>query len=129
MGILKDYDIKIPQFKVAKNATDVKEVFDSGNLGKDVVIKAQVLAGGRGKGSFSSGMRGGVKMAFTSEEAETYAKNMLGHRLYTKQTGREGKPCNEVTRNSDKLFIFIMNLFEFYLKKMLQIIKLFFLFI
>jgi succinyl-CoA synthetase beta subunit len=33
-------------------------------LGKDVVIKAQVLAGGRGKGSFSSGMRGGVKMAF-----------------------------------------------------------------
>ena len=34
------------------------------DLGNDVVIKAQVLAGGRGKGSFSSGMKGGVKMAY-----------------------------------------------------------------
>jgi len=33
-------------------------------LGKDVVVKAQVLAGGRGKGSFSSGMKGGVKLVY-----------------------------------------------------------------
>lgn len=65
-------------------------------LGKDVVIKAQVLAGGRGKGSFDSGMRGGVKLVYSSEEAEKVSKNMLGHRLYTKQTGREGKPVHEV---------------------------------
>jgi succinyl-CoA synthetase beta subunit len=88
-------------------------------LGKDVVVKAQVLAGGRGKGSFSSGMRGGVKLVYrflaikfkphlilqnkyffknfkSPEEAEQVSKNMLGHRLYTKQTGREGKPCNQV---------------------------------
>jgi succinyl-CoA synthetase beta subunit len=96
MGILKDYDINVPKFKVSKTAEDVKKVFESGELGKDVVIKAQVLAGGRGKGSFSSGMKGGVKMAYTAAEAETYSKNMLGHRLYTKQTGREGKPCNDV---------------------------------
>jgi succinyl-CoA synthetase beta subunit len=65
-------------------------------LGTDVVIKAQVLAGGRGKGTFDSGMKGGVKMAFSPEEAESISKNMLGHRLITKQTGREGKPCNDV---------------------------------
>ncbi len=83
-------------------------------MGKDVVIKAQVLAGGRGKGSFSSGMKGGVKLVYrylflfilkdlidninsnSAEEAENISKNMLGHRLYTKQTGREGKPCNQL---------------------------------
>ncbi len=65
MGILKDYNISVPNFRVASDAKEVKAVFDSGELGKDVVIKAQVLAGGRGKGSFSSGMKGGVKMAYT----------------------------------------------------------------
>lgn len=96
MGILKDYDISIPKFHVASNAAEVKQVTASGELGNDVVIKAQVLAGGRGKGSFSSGMKGGVKLVYDPEEAEAVSKNMLGHRLYTKQTGREGKPCNEV---------------------------------
>lgn len=65
-------------------------------LGHDLVIKAQILAGGRGKGTFDSGMRGGVKLVYSPEEARDIAKNMLGHRLYTKQTGREGKPCNVV---------------------------------
>ena len=65
-------------------------------LGKDVVIKAQILAGGRGKGTFDSGMRGGVKLVYSADEAENVSKNMLGHRLYTKQTGREGKPCSKV---------------------------------
>lgn len=68
-------------------------------LGKDVVIKAQILAGGRGKGTFDSGMRGGVKLVYSPEEAERISKNMLGHRLYTKQTGREGKPCNQASLN------------------------------
>lgn len=96
MGILKEYDIKVPKFQVASNPKEVKDVVESGDLGNDVVIKAQVLAGGRGKGSFSSGMKGGVKMAYDPVEAETLSGNMLGHRLYTKQTGREGKPCNQV---------------------------------
>lgn len=61
-----------------------------------MVIKAQVLAGGRGKGTFDSGMRGGVKLVYSADEAEKISKNMLGHRLYTKQTGREGKPVNQV---------------------------------
>ena len=39
-------------------------------------------------------MRGGVKLVYSPDEAKEVAKNMLGHRLYTKQTGREGKPCN-----------------------------------
>jgi succinyl-CoA synthetase beta subunit len=70
--------------------------FSIKELGKDVVVKAQILAGGRGKGTFDSGMKGGVKLVYSAQEAEAVSKNMLGHRLFTKQTGREGKPCNQV---------------------------------
>jgi len=60
----------------------------------DIVMKAQVLAGGRGKGKFTSGLQGGVQMAKTAEEVQSYAEKMLGHKLITKQTGEAGKPCN-----------------------------------
>ena len=96
MGVLQEAGIKIPKFKTATSAAQVKEIAASGELGKDVVVKAQILAGGRGKGTFSSGMKGGVKLVYSPEEAEAVSKNMLGHRLYTKQTGRDGKPCNVV---------------------------------
>lgn len=96
MGILQEFGIKVPKFKVATTPAEVKAITSSGELGKDVVVKAQILAGGRGKGSFDSGMKGGVKLVYSPEEAEQISKNMLGHRLYTKQTGREGKPCNHV---------------------------------
>ena len=68
------------------------------SLGSDVVaVKSQIHAGGRGKGDLfcpDSGelvMKGGVKVAFTREEVEKYASNILGHRLVTKQTGTSGK--------------------------------------
>ena len=68
------------------------------SLGSDVVaVKSQIHAGGRGKGDLfcpDSGelvMQGGVKVAFSREEVENYASNILGHRLVTKQTGPSGK--------------------------------------
>jgi len=68
------------------------------NLGSKVVaVKSQIHAGGRGKGNLycpETGelqMEGGVKIAFSREEVETYATNILGHILITKQTGEEGK--------------------------------------
>lgn len=96
MGLLQEFGINIPKYKVASTPAEVKQFTSSGELGKDVIIKAQVLAGGRGKGTFNSGMKGGVKLVYSPEEAENISKNMLGHRLYTKQTGRDGKPCNQV---------------------------------
>lgn len=59
-------------------------------------MKAQVLAGGRGKGTFTSGLKGGVRPVFTAQEAELFASQMLGHSLITKQTGAQGKLCNAV---------------------------------
>lgn len=61
-----------------------------------MVIKAQVLAGGRGKGTFDSGLKGGVKLITSPYEAKMYAEQMLGHKLITKQTGPQGKKVSAV---------------------------------
>ena len=45
---------------------------------EDLVIKAQVLAGGRGKGTFTSGLKGGVKLVFSPEEVKNLASQMIG---------------------------------------------------
>jgi len=62
---------------------------------EQVVIKSQILAGGRGLGKFTSGLQGGVHVINTSEVAD-YASKMLGQTLVTKQSGPAGKPVNEV---------------------------------
>lgn len=81
-----------------------------------LVIKAQVLAGGRGKGKFDSGLQGGVQMVdgrvpilqspefdshlFVSpQQAKQYAEQMIGAKLITKQTGAAGRICNAVCHN------------------------------
>ncbi|KAG9070077.1 beta' subunit [Linnemannia hyalina] len=52
---------------------------------------AQVLAGGRGKGTFDSGWKGGVRTIFSPHEAQMFAEKALGHKLVTKQMGAAGK--------------------------------------
>ena len=64
--------------------------------GDAIVVKAQIHAGGRGKGTFTDGFQGGVKIAKDKAEAEDLAKKMLGNTLVTKQTGPEGKQVNTV---------------------------------
>ena len=56
-----------------------------------VVVKSQIHAGGRGKGTFKSGFQGGVKVAASVDEAVGFAGKMLGETLVTKQTGPEGR--------------------------------------
>lgn len=61
-----------------------------------MVIKAQVLAGGRGKGTFDNGLKGGVRVVYSPTEAKMFAEQMIGHKLVTKQTGADGRICNSV---------------------------------
>lgn len=61
-----------------------------------MVIKAQVLAGGRGKGSFDNGLKGGVRVIYSPTEAKMFAGQMIGHKLITKQTGAKGRLCSSV---------------------------------
>ena len=63
----------------------------------DVIIKAQIHAGGRGKGVFKeSGLKGGVQTATTPTEVKEYSDKMLGKTLVTPQTGSTGKKVNDV---------------------------------
>src|ERR1700758_4712417 len=84
--ILAKYGVAVPRGEVANTldeALDVaKKLFASGASG--VVVKAQIHAGGRGKG-------GGVKVAKNIAEAEHYAKQILGMHLVTHQTGPQGQ--------------------------------------
>tara|TARA_Y100001968_G_C19433746_1_gene758474 strand:+ start:288 stop:1496 length:1209 start_codon:yes stop_codon:yes gene_type:complete len=70
--------------------------------GNVVAVKSQIHAGGRGKGNLYSPvsgdlvMEGGVKIAFSREDVENYATNILGNVLVTKQTGQEGKIVNNL---------------------------------
>jgi succinyl-CoA synthetase beta subunit len=56
-----------------------------------VVVKSQIHAGGRGKGMFTSGFQGGVKVASSVDEAVSFAGKMLGNVLVTRQTGSDGR--------------------------------------
>merc|ERR1712080_91732 len=62
----------------------------------DLVVKDQVLAGGRGKGHFRNYPKGGVQVVYSPEEVETVAEGMINDFLITKQTGAEGRICNSV---------------------------------
>ena len=58
-----------------------------------MVVKSQILAGGRGLGTFKNGFKGGVHIVDT-EKAKSLAEKMLGQVLVTKQSGEGGKPVN-----------------------------------
>jgi len=62
--LLKDAGIPVPNFGVATTKAEAQEIATRLNV-KDFVLKAQVLAGGRGKGAFKNGLKGGVKMVDT----------------------------------------------------------------
>jgi len=80
--ILAKYGVQIPKGEVAETAEKAAEI--AGKIGPKVVLKAQIHAGGRGKG-------GGIKPANGAEDAKKLAKGMIGMKLITQQTGPEGK--------------------------------------
>jgi len=87
-GLFASYGIPVTNGEVADSPKAARAAARS--LGGDLwVVKAQVHAGGRGKA-------GGVKLARSLDEVEQAAKDMLGQRLVTKQTGSEGFPINQV---------------------------------
>lgn len=94
-SFLKEGGIGVPKFGVAKNKNEAAEIAASLNT-KDIVLKAQVLAGGRGVGSFKNGLKGGVRMVYSPDEASDISDKMIGQYLITKQTGSKGRICNAV---------------------------------
>lgn len=86
-AILCKYGVRVPRGEVAYTKEEAREI--AKKLGFPVVVKAQIHAGGRGKG-------GGVKLAKSADETEQLADKMLGNRLVTHQTGPEGRIVKRV---------------------------------
>ena len=82
--LLQKYGCTVQKFGVVKEASQASEVA-SRLKADELVVKAQVHAGGRGKGTFSNGFKG-VHLCKTAQEAEELCNSMLGHNLVTKQT-------------------------------------------
>ncbi len=97
-ALLRDHGAPVSDGRVVLRAEDAKTA--AGQLdGPLWVVKAQIHAGGRGKGSFAesdAGDKGGVRLARSVEEAEAEAKKMLGRTLVTHQTGPAGKTVNRI---------------------------------
>ncbi|GAM25950.1 hypothetical protein SAMD00019534_091250 [Acytostelium subglobosum LB1] len=93
--LMKAYGIDCPKGNVADTPDEAEKLSELLNT-QDYVVKAQILAGGRGKGIFSSGLKGGVHICSTPEEVKKYASKMIGHTLITKQTGPSGKVVNKI---------------------------------
>jgi succinyl-CoA synthetase beta subunit len=91
--LLAQNGVAVPSGEVCDSAEAAKKIaeglFASGET--LVVVKSQIHAGGRGKGTFKSGFQGGVKLCKTVEDVFEKAKAMLGNVLVTKQTGAEGR--------------------------------------
>jgi succinyl-CoA synthetase beta subunit len=85
--ILRRYGVATPRGKVIDDPADAKAICEE--MGGRCVVKAQIHAGGRGKG-------GGVKVAKSPAEAVDYAGKILGMQLVTHQTGPEGQKVRKV---------------------------------
>ena len=85
--ILKGFGVAVPEGSVAENADEARVITEK--LGREVVVKAQIHAGGRGKA-------GGVRIAKTPAEAQAAAAEILGKKLVTIQTGPEGQLVRRV---------------------------------
>ena len=89
------FGVPSPKGAAASSAKEAGEA--AAALGvKNLVVKAQVHAGGRGKGVFKNGFKGGVHLVESAEKAEEIAGKMLGEILVTKQTGDEGRLVRKV---------------------------------
>ena len=88
------FGVPTPAGKVAESAKEARAI--ASEIGEQVVIKAQVHAGGRGKGTFKNGFQGGVHLSSEPDEIASLAEKMIGQTLVTHQTGEAGKVVNKV---------------------------------
>ena len=93
--LLQKFDVATTKGRVASSLDDAEQIArELGDI--DIVVKAQIHAGGRGKGTFTNGFKGGVHVLKTPAEVRDVAAKMLGQILVTHQTGPAGRQVNKV---------------------------------
>src|SRR5438045_4916483 len=92
--LLQKFDVATTRGRVASTLDEAEQIArELGNV--DIVVKAQIHAGGRGKGTFKNGFKGGVHVLRTSAEVRDVAAKMLDQILVTHQTGPAGRKVNK----------------------------------
>lgn len=92
--LLAEAGVAVPPGGVCATADEARRVAEdliARHGARKIAVKSQIFAGGRGKGTFNTGFKGGVKICATPDEAYENARQMLGNILVTKQTGPEGR--------------------------------------
>ena len=93
--LLEKFDVATTRGRVAATLDEAEQIArELGDI--DIVVKAQIHAGGRGKGTFKNGFKGGVHVRKTPDEVRDVAAKMLGQVLVTHQTGSDGRKVNKV---------------------------------
>jgi len=93
--LLQKFDVATTRGRVASTLDEAQQITrELGDI--DIVVKAQIHAGGRGKGTFTNGFKGGVHVLKTPAEVRDVAAKMLGEILVTHQTGPAGRKVNKV---------------------------------
>ena len=92
--LFEQFNVPSPKGRVAETAEQAQQIAEE--LSGQVVIKAQIHAGGRGKGTFKNGFEGGVHLSESAEQIGNIAQQMIGQVLVTHQTGDSGKLVNKV---------------------------------
>jgi succinyl-CoA synthetase beta subunit len=94
--LLHEYGVPVPKGYAAQDSREVKTAIAHLGENQKVVVKAQIHAGGRGKGTFIDGYKGGVKVVDGREAALESANHMLGNTLVTQQTGPAGRKVQTI---------------------------------
>lgn len=93
--LFREAGVKTQNGAMGSSSDELDEALASIADGK-IVVKSQIHAGGRGKGTFKDGFQGGVHLVDSKEEAKEIACKMLGNVLVTKQTGEEGREVGAI---------------------------------
>lgn len=94
--LLHEYGVPVPKGYAAQTSREVETAIAHLGESQKVVVKAQIHAGGRGKGTFTDGFQGGVKLVDGREAALETANRMLDNTLVTKQTGPAGRKVQTI---------------------------------
>ena len=94
--LFEKFGVAVPKGVAVSSVAEFDAAIAQLNTAGGIMVKSQIHAGGRGKGTFTDGFKGGVKFSPTKEKALENAKAMLGNTLVTAQTGAEGRKVQTI---------------------------------
>ena len=94
--LFAQFGVAVPKGVAVTSAAEFEGALAKINTAGGIMVKSQIHAGGRGKGTFTDGFKGGVKFSPTKEKALANAQAMLGNTLVTAQTGPEGRKVQTI---------------------------------